>query len=660
MRREKEAGQLKPLSMEQKLQIKNDIIALGLLLGFACFINRGISIKGLYMDDLYLWSCYGEQSFFEYVFPIGSTRFRFLYYLAAWLELAVTGPHVEWLVPINIMLNGLLAWFLYYLGRKLSGRGIFGFFIGIMFLASRMSYYQIAQVYGLMETMALWMAIGILYCLYVYLNEKQEKIWYFHGACWLYFFICFVHERYMALLPLFYLVLILKRRFHLKKWFWPLRQFLLVQVIRFATIGTLSPAGTGGTQVADTFSFRQAISYALSQVAYVFGINAGPQHLNGLSWAHTPGLIKKLVYGADVVLALFLAAFLIQIIRDREKRGSYLSNGVLFLAFIALCIGSSSVTVRVEMRWVYVSYGAALLFLAYICGILAHDREVAGKRGKKLFYQLGSGYGGQPEKKLTGDSAEANFQAQHTMQLVPKKGHSAAICVSGCLLYLLLMMPVEVFFRGYFPNLYFWPNQLRYNSLAEETYGRYGEDIFGKTIYIIGDSYEMSSFTAETFFKVFDKERKAEGTKVVKIDSIWDVGLITDDMLILREDPAHNGFQDITQFVREQKLKVDYGFYQDGWMDEECSFSVLSGKEGEISLRFLYPGILSGGEETKIYVNDQLYQSIPVTENIYYAQIDTKAYQTLKIRMESNFYVQDAREQRGKTRLTALVEIIAE
>ena len=176
-----------------------------------------------------------------------------------------------------------------------------------------------------------------------------------------------------------------------------------------------------------------------------------------------------------MVLVLFLAAFLIQIIRDREKRGSYLSNGVLFLAFIALCIGSSSVTVRVEMRWVYVSYGAALLFLAYICGILAHDREVAGKRGKKLFYQLGSGYGGQPEKKLTGDSAEANFQAQHTMQLVPKKGHSAAICVSGCLLYLLLMMPVEVFFRGYFPNLYFWPNQLRYNSLAEETYGRYGE-----------------------------------------------------------------------------------------------------------------------------------------------------------------------------------------
>ena len=37
---------------------KDEIIAAGLLMAFAFFINRGIEIKGLYMDDLYLWSCY--------------------------------------------------------------------------------------------------------------------------------------------------------------------------------------------------------------------------------------------------------------------------------------------------------------------------------------------------------------------------------------------------------------------------------------------------------------------------------------------------------------------------------------------------------------------------------------------------------------------------
>ena len=55
-------------SLEQINKWKNDVIAVLLLGIFAFFINRGIEIKGL-MDDLYLWSCYGEQSFMEFNFP---------------------------------------------------------------------------------------------------------------------------------------------------------------------------------------------------------------------------------------------------------------------------------------------------------------------------------------------------------------------------------------------------------------------------------------------------------------------------------------------------------------------------------------------------------------------------------------------------------------
>mgnify|MGYP000523782628 CR=1 FL=1 len=77
--------------MEKKYEWKDHLIFMGLLFGLAVWVNRGIEIKGLYMDDLYFWSCYGEQSFLQYVFPMGSTRFRFLYYLAAWLEMAVVG-----------------------------------------------------------------------------------------------------------------------------------------------------------------------------------------------------------------------------------------------------------------------------------------------------------------------------------------------------------------------------------------------------------------------------------------------------------------------------------------------------------------------------------------------------------------------------------------
>ena len=59
------------------------------------------------------------------------------------------------------------------------------------------------------------------------------------------------------------------------------------------------------------------------------------------------------------------------------------------------------------------------------------------------------------------------------------------------------------------------------------------------------------------------KKGLAEGTQVKKIESIRDIGLVDDSMLVLREDPEHNGFQDITDFVRDLKLKADYGYYED-------------------------------------------------------------------------------------------------
>ena len=70
---------------KKKYEWKDHVIFMGILLAMAVWVNRGIEIKG------YIWmTCTSgpacrEQSFLQYVFPVGSTRFRFLYYLAAWL-----------------------------------------------------------------------------------------------------------------------------------------------------------------------------------------------------------------------------------------------------------------------------------------------------------------------------------------------------------------------------------------------------------------------------------------------------------------------------------------------------------------------------------------------------------------------------------------------
>ena len=142
----------------------------------------------------------------------------FVYYLAAWLELMVTGSHIGWFVPFNILLNGCIAYTVYRFGKRLSGRWLMGFLCGILYLLSRMSYYQISQVYGLMESMALWTAIGIFYCLYRYVSDEEERRWFLPAAIAMYFSICFIHERYMVLLPLFYAAFLMKKEKRKKPW----------------------------------------------------------------------------------------------------------------------------------------------------------------------------------------------------------------------------------------------------------------------------------------------------------------------------------------------------------------------------------------------------------------------------------------------------------
>ena len=92
-----------------ELDWKSEVIVFLLLMASAFFINRGIKIKGLFMDDLYMWSCYGEQTFREFVFPVGGTRCRFVFYLAAYLQMALIGIKLNWFVPCNIIINGLIS-----------------------------------------------------------------------------------------------------------------------------------------------------------------------------------------------------------------------------------------------------------------------------------------------------------------------------------------------------------------------------------------------------------------------------------------------------------------------------------------------------------------------------------------------------------------------
>lgn len=511
---------LEGIQMSEKSEkLKNNAAALlsAVLLTIVAFlINRGIRIAGLYMDDLYMWSCYGEQNFLQFVFPIGtSTRCRPVYWALTYLEMMIVRSHPSLFVPINILLNAGIAFMIFLFARKLSRQNAVGFLAGCAYLFSHFSYYQIAQALGLLETAALFFAILQLFLLYEFLESGNFRFFRWAVAVWL--LLVFTHERYLGLFPLFFLAFFLREREKGEKTRWldlilPIVSLLLIIAVRSFAIGHALPAGTGGTEVKDTFSIRQSIRYALDEVLYLFGINIGPDYLSGITWSSVSAPIKKMVYGSWIPL-LFIFFFYL---RNAERQGKlkqkyFIADNLLFILFIALCIGCSSVTIRVEMRWVYVSYAASLLYLSYMIGQSCSDRNgrilggIGRKRGRCLFLLM--------------------------------------------LCYVFLMLFIEKYYRSYYPNIYFWENQDRMNSLADETVGKYGtENVLGKQVYILGNSYEMSDFYAETFFKVYDPKKTGQGTTIHFIKELSDLpeGSSPSNSLVLREVPEKRGYEDIT------------------------------------------------------------------------------------------------------------------
>ena len=592
------------------------LLAFLLLLGAAYWINRQIHIKALYMDDLYLFSFFREQNFFEFSFPIGqAVRFRPVYWAISYIEMALVGADPNRYLHFNIFLNSLLAFFLFFFSLKMTKKRILSLSLGLLFLSAHFAYYQIGQAIGILETLALGFALLTLYFLYRQIDCKERAFGKMLLFSHLFFFLLiFTHERYVALLPLFYIPLIFRgkkaeentgvraqniglreagesenakalnsrkasdyamatdsslsgsategkgyivveqgesestsvntgasagafanesasvstsvstsaytnvsesvnasvgkldnseskvlKRPKFLPFFLPFVQAFLFFSIRCLAIGSFVPKGTGGTEVQDGFSLTKALSHAFSQVFYIFGIQAGPDYLAGIPWEEVGRKHRYVIYASIAVLAFSILLALVFAIRKGKLKKEFFGKNILFLCFIALCIGCSSITIRVEMRWVYVSFAAALLYFAYLLG-------------------------------NTGMPIPTFF----------------------ALLFVCLRFPAEMKYRESFPRIYFWEDQDRMNSLAEQTIGKYGRDyVLGKQVYILENNYKMSKFYGDTFFQVFDPEMSGQGTKIHFIKDFRELPSEANfyNSLVLKEVPEERAYRDITQEV---------------------------------------------------------------------------------------------------------------
>ena len=610
------------IKIEEKYEYLKDILLSILLIAIAFVVNAGMSIRGLYQDDLFMWSTRRGVGFFKYVFPDQTRKFRPVYWIVAWIYQGILKNNLFLIVPINIFIAAIIALGVYFFAKKMAKSRGLAFTLSAMFLISRFSYYNIGQFLGVMEAMAIVFALEMLYFLYIYINGGKNISFYY--ACILYFLNCFTHERFIVLLPMLLFAVIVRKGKRILNFLVSLLTFASIIVIRLLALKSLVPEGTGGSKVSETFKMSDFFHSLRTEILYLLGINTGPEHLNGINFKDVNLAIKFIiVIGILALLGFCIKSAYSVIIYNKKIDLHWIENTLLFIGFIIGSVVSSAVTIRVEMRWLYAPYLFMLLLLAYIYGV---DKSIIVRR----------------------------FKGKKIKASIDKIFHVSFTAVVLLSIWAFCMVTVDIYYRAYYDKIYIFIGQNRANSLADETYYKYGKDLSGKRIFIIKNDFKLSKFDSLEFFRAYDHNIRED--IVTFIDSYRDIGQIDEDMIVLSEDIKNNSYQDITDFLRNLKIENIYGHYSDGWTDEEAKLNVMSGEKGEIHFEIMYPGELNGDEKIEIEVNGEK-ETLYLVSNITQYEIDTTANSLTAIHLKSNFYLPDASEQRGEDRLSYILNI---
>jgi len=610
------------VKVEEKYEYLKDILLSLLLIGIAFIINTGISIKGLYMDDLLMWSTRRGTGFFRYVFPHEMRKFRPVYWAVTWIYQGIIKNNLDFIVPINILIGAGIAIAIYFFAKGLARSKTMAFLFAAMFLVSRFSYYDIGQYLGLMEAMAMIFAFAICVCLYKYINGQANR--YFYYACIFYFLDCFTHERFVVLFPMLIFAVIVKKGYRIINASVAIITFIVANYIRFAALKSFIPEGTGNSKVSETFKLSSFFASVKTEILYLCGINTGPTHLNGIDFKNVNIAVKILIIIGIFAFIIFICKSVYSILmRSKKIEFDWIKNILLFLGFIIGSIVSSAVTIRVEMRWLYAPFLFLLLLTAYIYGV---DKKITVRKSKN---------------KVIGTSLSRIFHVSFVSAIL--------VMVWG-----FCMLIGDMYYRGYYNKIYLFEGQNRANSLANETYYKYDKDLSNKRIYIIKNDFKLSDFDALEFFRAYNPDIRED--IVTFIDNYRDIGVVNEDMIVLTEDKKNNEYVNVTDFLKNIKVENIYGHYDDGWTDEEAKFNVMSGEHGQIHFEIMYPGELTGNESIEVDANGEK-ETLDLVSNITYYEIDTTPNTLIPIQMKSNFYMPDAKEQRGDKKLSFILNI---
>ncbi|MDE7310790.1 MAG: hypothetical protein K2N87_04080 [Eubacterium sp.] len=547
-------------------------------------------------DDLGSVTAYLNNTAMEYIFSIGANKFRPVWMAATYLILKISEGNWNLISEVLLFIHGINAVlvfvFIYRLQKELGiiQKNTMALLGTVLFLASHFSFYVNSELTGLIESMGYLLALGILFLLVLYTEEGNKKYYYF--AVVLYGLLLYTHERYFVLFLLFAVaVAIASASFRKNFKMLLLPGLLLVSfwILRFILFGGRMVDGTGGTNIVETFNFLTVIKFCFSQVGYILGFQCGPQYMNGIeagqvSWYINLYLIIRLVF-----IVFVLGLFCRLLFKDIAFRKKHLGNLCLFLCFIVLCIGSSSITIRVGMQWVYVSYTAFLIMLFWMLDAL--------------------------------------------------KGYYGIKCsvIFSFLLFFILTLMTENYYRHYYGNIANCEERTMTRALYHATVGKYGTEMEDREIIIISNNHFFKDMEQERWKQIFAPYINSSAMTVTYADSYNAARKsMAGNTVVLFEDREEKQYTDVTSLCQ---VYVDfvYGTYDDGWYEPDCLFEIEECSYSRAVLGFYYPGEMKDVLHGRILLNGKIYKEFCFTESWTELAVELEKHTANKIQIISDY-----------------------
>ncbi|MCD1259523.1 hypothetical protein B5M42_011845 [Paenibacillus athensensis] len=490
------------------------------------FVNLSWFVKFKFQtimgDDLFSLHAIqsGQESLLHYTLfsaPFGKYRpvFNFFQYVTA----KIFGTDLQLYIFFNIIVNFIAVVLMFCLLLLLTRKTLYAFIFALIFVTCRFSYYNVLQIYGLMEAVALILfLLMLLFCVYIYQNPKRINL---YALLLLQTLLIFTHERYIVTVP--FLFLLLMYIYKKKKWYyalWTITPVLLNVALKKIVIDITFLQGTGGAAIG--FDFLQIVIFVGCGLLNMVGINVGAPYLNGINFPQESLMTQTLSVLISGIYLVLLIALIRQFLKSKlEHNKSFVIFGLGMVLMLSLLL-AASITIRQEYRWLYAPYAVLLLLTAYVL---------------------------------------PRLQLKNVVKYI---------------LLLLICIPVfknDLYVRKFLDRVYFMDALHIADSTYASSIKQYGLNIRFKTIYIQNDPALIWTLQGSTFFQVYAEN---PSLKVTYVDDLSAVDLAQTDLLLLKFNTTTRLMEDVTDFYIGSKHSTPVTIRPEDWAIPDSAYAQIT------------------------------------------------------------------------------------